>query len=103
MLNTRSLRAIAQAATPGPWRAASHNREAIQEMGADDDWTVLDEAGKPICMEGSGHDNTAANAQFIQTFNPTVVQQMLDEIDTWRKATAMAMTIFTDKNTSESS
>lgn len=87
-IDTAKLRALAEAATPGPWR-----------YGIDIDQLSDGGSGYPLdyypdcrtvveisCREcGERSDITEADAAFIAAANPATVIALLDEIDTLRR------------------
>jgi hypothetical protein len=82
-VNTKTLRDIAEAATPGPWDCQSHGKPTDEhanpwEVGTPDDH----EPPVAVCLR----ENTVHDAYFIATFNPAKVLEMLDELDRLRAA-----------------
>lgn len=71
------LRRIAEAATPGPWELDKcDNRVHVDYVRAPNDENLI----APICSVSS----PGPNAEFIATFNPQRVLELLDEIDQLR-------------------
>lgn len=77
MTDYERLRALAQAATPGPWEARGLDYS-----------TAVDQVGtrKSIARLGDSLDSEAwRNAQFIAAANPATVLTLLDEIAALRR------------------
>ena len=72
MIDHNELRALAQAATPGPWQAQQRNKqEAIYIVGP---------AGVPPACHAFYDDN----ATYIAAANPATVLALLDEVERLR-------------------
>lgn len=68
------LRRIAEAATPGPWELDKcDNRVHVDYVRAPNDENLI----APICSVSS----PGPNAEFIATFNPQKVLEMIDQIE----------------------
>lgn len=81
MIDTNELRRLAQAATPGPWKAEQYlgtPRQFVIYTDVGDKGRVSDVAYTSITF---GHDETVANARLIAAANPAVVLELLDRIE----------------------
>ena len=80
---TDTLRKLAEAATPGPWRKDLGDGNEMRFVSVDD------ANGIPIVMmddflEENGWTLDQSNIDFIAAANPTVVIDLLDQIDALR-------------------
>lgn len=79
-----SLRALAEAATPGPWHSPGLGEvhdDANNCVIVDVCWRDTGADGKPEALEFSAGNGTQADADFIAAANPARVLLMLDAID----------------------
>lgn len=75
MTDTDRLRAIAQAATPGPW----WNDVADDTFGQSEHFVASKDRGRQVCSYCSDPDESA-DAEYIATFDPLLVAAMLDVV-----------------------
>lgn len=79
-IDTKKLRELANAATPGPWFV---NEDAnYGNIWVDSSVT---KEGVALCDGGDWIGPCAANAAFIAAANPQTVLELLDEIERLRK------------------
>ena len=83
MIDTKELRHLAQAATPGPWwvnqDGLNHGFErGVMEINALDWWAL---AGAWVVNDGKQSDEGSANAKFIAAVNPATVSELLDRLE----------------------
>ena len=98
MTDTDTLRKLAEAATPGPWRKDLGDGNEMRFVSVDD------ANGVPIVMmddflEENGWTLDQSSIDFIAAANPTAVIALLDEIDALRakvKRQAEALKPFAD-------
>lgn len=78
-IDKAQLRALAEAATPGPWKLVRHT-SAIGKgtPGATDDWTIYGDEHKSIAYEGS-HPRVG-DPDFIAAASPATIIALLDEL-----------------------
>ena len=69
----KSLKAMAEAATPGPWH---YNPDT-----ADDDWELYNDEFVFIKQDDSGVPIPRADGEFIAAANPFMVLRLIKEID----------------------
>ena len=87
MIDTKELRRLAQAATPGPWwvnqDGLNHGFErGVLEINAND-WHAL--AGAWAINGAKPSEEGAANAAFIAAANPAVINELLDRLEAAEK------------------
>lgn len=77
MINTKAIRAAAEAATPGPWETTCNHPGSVMTKG-----------GKPIatCSMQGGLIDMQANVNHIAISNPTAVIALLDRLEAAEKA-----------------
>ena len=83
MIDTKELRRLAQAATPGPWwvnqDGLNHGFErGVLEINAND-WHAL--AGAWAINDEMPSEEGAANAAFIAAANPAAINELLDRLE----------------------
>jgi len=88
----RELRRVAEAATPGPWRAGGRKFKTVAEIvavledmvrsgGLELYFVVLEEdRSTAVAVTGNG-PTSDANARYIAAFDPPTVLAMLDALD----------------------
>jgi hypothetical protein len=74
MIDTRELRRLAQAATPGPW--VSHGRY----IGTPCHMSYIGEV-RDQCGNWSDTEKSRADAAFISAANPAAVSELLDRLE----------------------
>ena len=87
MIDTKELRRLAQAATPGPWwvnqDSLNHGFECgVLEINAKD-WHAL--AGAWGVTGAKPSEEGAANAAFIAAANPAAINELLDRLEATEK------------------
>ena len=85
MIDTKELRRLAQAATPGPWIAAGPsfgeslpkylNEVVIDRAGDEDDGYSI--CGAPLGLDKEGSDDMA----FVAAANPATTPELLDRLE----------------------
>ena len=85
MIDTKELRRLAQAATPGPWwgnqDGLNHGfQRGVAEINAKE-WHAL--AGAWAVNGAKPSEEGAANAEFIAAANPATVTELLDRLEAW--------------------
>jgi len=85
MIDTKELRRLAQAATPGPWKTGQYLGSLRQFVIHTD---VGDKGrGSDVAFTSSafGSDETVANARLISAANPSVISELLDRLEAAEK------------------
>jgi hypothetical protein len=85
MIDTKELRQLAQAATPGPWKTGQYLGSLRQFVIHTD---VGDKGrGSDVAFTSSafGSDETVANARLISAANPSVISELLDRLEAAEK------------------
>lgn len=72
MTSNKTLRELAENATPGPWKVISH----LNRIYADKDIFIAD-----VSPHIAIRDSEARNAKFIAAANPATILKLLDERD----------------------
>ena len=85
MIDTKELRRLAQAASPGPWIAAGPsfgeslpkylNEVVIDRAGDEDDGYSI--CGAPLGLDKEGSDDMA----FVAAANPATITELLDRLE----------------------
>lgn len=94
-IDTTRLRALADAATPGPWKAGREDFESFDAMCEAQRRMLSNRPfGEPfhfvwtrpdLCVGYTANGPTsAANAAFIAAMDPTTVRALLDEVERLR-------------------
>lgn len=78
----RTLKAKAEAATPGPW---FHQEDEVMEDCAIADRIVGPYLGEQVCQVYVDSENEIANADFIAAFNPQVALALIERIEKLEK------------------
>lgn len=74
MIDTKNLRTLAEAATPGPW--------GMREIDPDDRaWGACEVIGIDGAVFVSTHVGCVADACYIATFNPKTILSLLDALE----------------------
>lgn len=76
-----ALKALAMAATPGPWERDEGNEVSVSEDGDEGFWSW--ERAGPAQLHGSGNQ-PIADADFVAAVNPGVVLALIAEIERLR-------------------
>jgi len=85
MIDTKELRQLAQAATPGPWKTGQYLGSLRQFVIHTD---VGDKGrGSDVAFTSSafGSDETVANARLISAANPAAISELLDRLEASEK------------------
>ena len=92
-IDTADLRAKAQAATPGPWKALTTG------TAGGDHWYICD-SGEALAYisanDGSDEDQRGPNARYIAAVSPEVVVAMLDRLADQERRAAEAVALLED-------
>lgn len=81
-MNLEELRQIAEAATPGPWEVRTDDADMLHVVH-DSEYVSY------VCTVGGKEaPNAEADAEFIATFNPQRVLELLDQIERLRDQNA---------------
>lgn len=98
MIDLKSIRAAAEAATPGPWEAAGPSfgtplPKYLNEVGRIND----DEMFEEVCVSPSPEDDAcSADMNYIATANPTAILALLDRLEAAEKDAARYRAIAAD-------
>ena len=100
MMDTKDLRRLAQAATPGPWKMLPVGDGRQKFAVADSEFlsilTVTDEGGATF---GTVRDD--ADAKFIAAANPAAISELLDRLEAAENENAKLRIALAEKVTSE--
>lgn len=77
MIDTKNLRALAEAATPGPWRHNKDNEQLGDVVLGDSNYTVM----QAMAVLGQPRQQRDVNAKFIAACSPDVVLALLDALE----------------------
>ena len=84
-IDTKQLRKLAEAATPGPWWIDSHGSTMVNPETLDTVFITSDRMGPSVRHEDTGNLSRWRNdndASFIAAANPTAILELLDLLDT---------------------
>ena len=98
MIDTKELRRLVQAATPGPWIAAGPsfgeslpkylNEVVVDREGDEDDCYSI--CGASIGLDKEGSDDMA----FIAAVNPSAISELLDRLEAAEKSDAESLAMY---------
>lgn len=78
-IDTANLRALAEAATSGPWTFIRHTGPSTMgEHSASDDWTIFGPEERQICYEGGRP--SLGDPDYIAAANPATIIALLDRL-----------------------
>ena len=87
MIDTKELRRLAQAATPGPW--VSHGRY----IGTPRHMSYIGEV-RDQCGNWSDTEKSRADAAFISAANPAAISELLDRLEAAEKSDAESLAMY---------